>query len=70
MFGGSHGFFSPKVCLSTTPSMNNQRVVIHKSMSPGRAKAWMHKSNEMHELVTRYIVHTVATLGDFDYYCI
>jgi hypothetical protein len=24
----------------------------------------------MHELVTRYIVHTVATLGDFDYYCI
>jgi hypothetical protein len=42
--------FCPKVCLSTTPSMNNKRVVTHMSMSPGRTKARMHKSNEMYEL--------------------
>lgn len=43
-------FFPPKVCLSTTPSMNNKRVVTHKSMSLGHTKARMHKSNEMYEL--------------------
>ncbi len=49
MFGGSHVFL-PKVCLSTAPSMNNKRVVTHKSMSPGSTKARMHKNNEMCEL--------------------
>jgi hypothetical protein len=50
-YGGRESWiFALRFAFSTTPSMNNKRVVTHKSMSPRCTKARMHKSNEMYEL--------------------